>query len=262
MKTTFGIRHVAVIAAFLATLVMNFLSQGAASFNLTLFPRTVAELGELYPIYFLPAGYVFAIWGAIYLGLGAFVVYHSGMGRVNPLMRRVGWLFVVTCLANMAWLILFLNEQFALSTLAMLTLLGALIAIYQIQEIGLRTVTPTVRWMTHVPFSIYLGWITVATVANVTYVLFDAQWDGFGISGELWAALMMAVAAFITALMIARRRDVAYALVVIWALIGIIVRYPNVTVVALAAAIAAGLIAVLIALQSLQRRTPRASLQA
>jgi hypothetical protein len=190
------------------------------------------------------------------------VVYHSGMGRVNPLMRRVGWLFVVTCLANMAWLILFLNEQFALSTLAMLTLLGALIAIYQIQEIGLRTVTPTVRWMTHVPFSIYLGWITVATVANVTYVLFDAQWDGFGISGELWAALMMAVAAFITALMIARRRDVAYALVVIWALIGIIVRYPNVTVVALAAAIAAGLIAVLIALQSLQRRTPRASLQA
>ncbi|MCS6872969.1 MAG: tryptophan-rich sensory protein, partial [Anaerolineae bacterium] len=182
MQAEFRLRQVAVIAAFVATLIMNFLSQGAAAFNIALFPRTVAQLGELYPIYFLPAGYVFAVWGVIYLGLGAFVVYHSGIGRLNPLMRHVGWLFVVTCLANIAWLILFLNEQFALSTIAMLVLLSALISIYQVQGIGLRSVTPTVRWTTHVPFSIYLGWITVATVANVTYVLYDAKWDGFGIS--------------------------------------------------------------------------------
>ncbi|MFQ3534457.1 MAG: TspO/MBR family protein [Aggregatilineales bacterium] len=254
MKTSAIVRQIGVIAAFIATLGMNFLSQGAANFNIALFPRTVAQLGEMYPIYFLPAGYVFAVWGVIYLGLGAFVVYHSRVGRSNPLMQRVGWLFIVTCLANIAWLILFLNEQFALSTVAMLILLGALISIYQTQRIGLQAVTPTVRWMAHIPFSIYLGWITVATVANVTYVLFDAQWDGFGISGELWAAVMMAAATFITGLMIVRRSDFAYALVVIWALIGIIARYPNVTLVALAAGASATLIAILIVLELVRSR--------
>lgn len=250
MKTTaLGLRHIAVIVAYFATLLMNFLSQGAAAFNLTLFPRTVAELGERYPIYFLPAGYVFAIWGVIYIGIGAFVVYHSTSGRLNPRMVQVGWLFVLSCLANMMWLVLFLNEQFALSTLAMFVLLGSLLSIYLIQEIGSQQVSAQVRWAAHIPFSIYLGWITVATVANIAYTLFDSGWTGFGIGGELWAALMVAVAALITVLMVVRRRDIAYALVVIWSLIGIVVRYPDVATVVLAAGLAAAGIGVVVALQ-------------
>lgn len=147
MKTTaLSLRHLAVIVAFLATLLINFLSQGAAAFNLTLFPRTVAELGERYPIYFLPSGYVFAIWGVIYIGIGAFVVYHSTIGRFNPRMAQVGWLFVLSSLANMVWLVLFLDEQFALSTLAMLVLLGSLLRIYLVQEIGRQPVSAQVRW--------------------------------------------------------------------------------------------------------------------
>ncbi|MCE7946051.1 MAG: tryptophan-rich sensory protein [Chloroflexi bacterium CFX4] len=255
MKTTaLSLRHLAVIVAFLATLLINFLSQGAAAFNLTLFPRTVAELGERYPIYFLPSGYVFAIWGVIYIGIGAFVVYHSTIGRFNPCMAQVGWLFVLSSLANMVWLVLFLDEQFALSTLAMLVLLGSLLRIYLVQEIGRQPVSAQVRWAAHIPFSIYLGWITVATVANIAYTLFDSGWAGFGISGELWAAIMVAVAALITVLMVVRRRDVAYALVVIWALIGIVVRYPEVATVALAAGLAAAGIGVVVALQILGGR--------
>lgn len=256
MKTeSFGLRHVLVIAAYIATLAMNFISQSAGN---TFFPRTVAQIAEQYRIFFLPAGYVFAIWGVIYLGLGAFVVYHSSAaGRRNQYMPRAGWLFILSSVANMGWLALFLNSQFALSTAAMLILLASLLGIYTYQGIGVRAVSGWTRWATFIPYSIYLGWITVATVANITYVLFDAgQANWLGIAGETWAAIMVGVATLITALMLFTRRDVAYALVVIWALVGIIARYPDVTTVAVACGIAAGAIALLIVVRSLRGGTP------
>lgn len=95
---SFGWRHLLVIAAYIATLAMNFISQSAGS---TFFPRTVDQIAQQYRIFFLPAGYVFAIWGVIYLGLGAFVVYHSsGAGRRDQYMPRVGWLFILSSVAT------------------------------------------------------------------------------------------------------------------------------------------------------------------
>jgi hypothetical protein len=245
----FGLRHLVVIAIFLVTLVVNFLSQNPDAFGTPLFPNTVRTIAERYQgqdLYFLPSAYVFAVWGVIYLGVLAFVVYHSSaVGRANPQMKRVGWLFVVSCVANMVWLFLFLYEQFATSTIAMLILLASLISIYLTLNIGRKApLSNRERWSAHVPFSTYLGWITVATVANFTYALYVAKWDGFGIDAATWAAIMMAVATVVTLTMIITRRDIAYTLVVAWALVGIWNRYSNVSLVATTALALTGVILV------------------
>jgi hypothetical protein len=101
----------------------------------------------------------------------------------------------------------------------MLVLLGSLLAIYL--RLGTTAASPSERWLARVPFSIYLGWITVATIANVTAFLVVAGWDAFGLAPEIWAIAVIAVAALITLAVLATRRDAAYALVVTWALAGI-----------------------------------------
>src|SRR5690606_32131127 len=93
------------------------------------------------------------------------------------------------------------------------------------------------RWLIHIPFSVYLGWITVATVANASYVLYDANWDGFGIGGPVWAAIMLVIAAAVTLAIIVRHRDIAYTAVIVWALVGIIVKQSETPVVAVTAGV-------------------------
>lgn len=216
------------IVAFIATLVVNFVSQSAATLNLLkLFPNTVAELGESRAIYFLPAGYVFAIWGVIYLGLGAFVIYQGRPSqRENPIISKIGYWFVLSCIGNITWLYLFLNNQVGISTIAMLLILVSLIAIYLRLDIGRANVSNAVRWSVHIPFSIYLGWISVATVANISAALYEAGsvtgWLGIG--PDVWAVVMMAIAAVLALGMIFTRRDYAFPLVVVWALVGIYAR--------------------------------------
>jgi hypothetical protein len=215
------------IVFFVITLVINFLSQAASQLGINAFPKTVAELGESRAILFLPAGYVFAIWGVIYFGLGAMLVYLSRPAqRANPALHKIGIWFIVSCIANAGWLVLFLADQVGLSTVAMLVLLASLLIIYLRLGIGVTPVSARERWLVHIPFSIYLGWITVATVANISAALyvenFRTAW--LGLPADVWTVIMLAIAALITLGMVFTRRDVAYALVIIWAVGGIIAR--------------------------------------
>ena len=126
----------------------------------------------------------------------------------------------------------------------MLTLLGSLIFIYLRLDTGRRRVSTAMRWLVQVPFSIYLGWITVATIANITPVLWLNNWGGFGISPEGWTAIVLAVAVVIAAAVAITRADVAYLLVLVWAFAGIAVKHPDVALVATSAIVAAVLVAV------------------
>lgn len=232
------------VVAYVSTLVINFLSQSASVLGFKPFPYTVAELGESRALFFLPAGYVFAIWGVIYLGLGAFAVYQARAANREAVVNQIGWWFIISSLGNMTWLVLFLNNQIVASTVAMLVILVALIAIYLRLGIGRSAVSAAERWAVHIPFSIYLGWITVATVANVAAALYDGgSVTGFlGLSADIWAVAMMAIAVAITLAMIYRHRDVAYALVVVWALAGIYARPFTTPVFEPVAALNAGLV--------------------
>ena len=165
-------RQIVVIVALVATLAVN----GLAS-SLPLNDVTTGEVSDRFDVYFVPAGYVFSIWGLIYLALIGYAVYQALPGqREDPYLHRIGYLFVLSCVANIAWLFLWHYQVFPLTIVAMLALLLFLIAMYLRLGIGRIKVGRAFKWLVHVPFSIYLGWITVATVANATSLLDYLGW--------------------------------------------------------------------------------------
>lgn len=204
--------------------------------------QNTGEISDRFQVYFVPAGYVFAIWGIIYLGWIAFTIYQfQPSQKESPRLRRLGYLFAISNLANAAWLFAWHYNFFGLSVLVMLTLLGLLIASYVRLGVNRSLVTNLEGWCVDIPFSLYLGWITVATVANIADWLYLVEWNGFGISEQAWAVIMLAVAAVLGLLMVLIRRDAAYLFVLVWAFIGIAVRQTSVPMVVVSAWVAATL---------------------
>ena len=243
------IRQIVVVIALIITIVVNVLSNTLPFNNLT-----APEIADSFDVYFVPAGYVFSIWSVIYLGLIAYAVFQLlPAQRENPRLSQTGWWFVLSCAANSAWLFLWHYGYFALSVIAMLTLLISLIVIYVRLGVGQQAVPSGERWLVQLPFSIYLGWVTVATIANVTAFLDSIDWNGFGISPEIWTFIMLVVAIAVAALMAYSRQDIAYLLVLVWAFIGIGVEQADTPQVANAAYLAAGVVAVFVILVILQK---------
>jgi len=219
--------------------------------------KNTGVISDQFRVYFVPAGYVFAIWGVIYIGWIAFAVYQAlPAQRNNPRLARIGWLFAANCVANAAWLFTWHYELLPLSVVAMLALLLSLIGIYIRLNIGRARVTTIEKWCVDVPFSIYLGWISVATIANITDLLYAWQWDGFGIAPELWAAVMLVIASALALAMTWTRRDLAYLMVLAWSFIGIAAKQSAVMVVANTAWVMTAFVVLLMALSVWLRARP------
>ncbi|MBI3957432.1 MAG: tryptophan-rich sensory protein [Chloroflexi bacterium] len=249
------LRQFFVIVTFALTIVTN----GMAT-SLPLNGMDTGAISDMFPNFFTPAGYVFAIWGVIYLGLAAFTVYHSLPGqRANPRLRRIGWLFIFSNLCNSAWIFAWHYLLFPLSFVLMLGILGTLLAIFV--RLGSRPVSAVERWSVHVPFSIYVGWISVATIANTTVLLQYWGFAGGPLPEPVWSALLMLIGTGIAAYIIHTRRDVAYGAVFVWAFIGIAVKYSATPVVAYTAGLLAGLILVLVIRTLLRSGPPTPHLQ-
>ena len=247
-------RTLATVATFLLTLAVN----GAAN-ALPLNGQTTAEISDRFHVFVIPAGYVFAIWGLIYLGLGTYTVYQAVRAE-DPVVRRLGWLPAISNLLNAAWIPLFHYEAFAPTVVVMVGLLLTLIAIHRRLWSVRHELTRTTFWTVRVPFSIYLGWITVATVANVAQTVSAFGVDGTGIPGEWIAATVLLVVFAIAARFIWQFHDVAYGLVIVWAYVGIAVKEANASVVpwvAGAAAVGIGLLIVVRASRGEPLYTPR-----
>ncbi len=225
-------RQLLVILALAGTLYVNYLSNA-----LPINGRTPADISDSFPSLVTPAGYVFSIWGLIYLGLIVYAVWQAlPARRTDPLQRVVGWLFIATCLFNGSWIFAFHYARYGLSLLLMLGLLLTLIKIYLRIGTGQRPpAEPSETWALRLPFSLYLGWITIATIANVTIVLLDAGWGGWGLPDEAWAVLVLIVGAGINAAIARRHRDAAYIGVFVWAYAGIIAKHSDVMPVVLTA---------------------------
>ena len=237
---SFNLRRVLNVLAVIVTIAMNSLAN-IIPFN----GQNTGAISDRFQVFFVPAGYVFSIWGVIYLGLLAFAVYQAlPAQRDNKTLAAITPLFLISCAANVVWLLLWHYNQFPLTLLFMIVLLACLIGIYVRLDIGRGPVTPAVKWMLNLPFSIYLGWITVATIANVTDVLDFLKWNGFGIGGQTWAVIMLGVALVVAGLMSWTRGDVAYLLVLVWAFAGIGVKQAPVALVSTSAYIAAAVAAV------------------
>jgi benzodiazapine receptor len=206
------------ILAFILTVLVN----GLAGSTTILGGKDTAQISDANPTLITPAGYVFSIWGVIYILLGIFVVFQAlPSEKGKDYKKSIGWLFVLSSILNIAWLFLWQFEYLSLSVVLMFLLLASLISIYLRLRIGKSKVGFREKLAVHVPFSTYLGWITIASIANVAVTLVSVNWDGFGISPETWATLIIIVALLIAMLVLATRKDIAYGLVIVWALVGI-----------------------------------------
>jgi hypothetical protein len=220
--------------------------------------QDTAEISDRFKVYFVPAGYVFSIWGVIYLGWIAFIIFQMRPSqKENPRLRRLGYLFALSNIANAAWLFCWHYNLFGLSVLVMLTLLGLLIASYLRLNVNQTSVTRVEYWSVDVLFSVYLGWITVATVANITDWLYLVGWDGFDIAAQSWAVIMLVIASLLGLAMALTRRDAGYLLVLVWAFVGIAVKQVSAPTVVLSAWIVAIAMLALAVYSLLQRRTTK-----
>ncbi len=211
--------HLLNVAAYVLMVTVNFLAV-----SLPLAGNSTKELSDKYPNLFVPAGFTFSVWGIIYLLLGIYAFYAlfvSGSSVVkNPLIDKIAAGFLLTCIFNSAWIFAWHYELLWLSVLIMLGLLLSLIWIYRLLDTGYLKKQTLSELIVRVPFSVYLGWISVATVANITAFMVGSGFDGGSLAPYI-ASVMIAVAFILGLLMIIRQNDVFYTLVIAWALFGI-----------------------------------------
>jgi translocator protein len=243
------VRRIAVLAALAVTLVANW-----AANALPINDQTTGDVAARFDLALDPATWAFSIWGVIYAGLLAFAIFQAlPSQRENPRLRAIALPFIVSSLANAGWIVLWHYNHFGWSVLAMAVILASLLMVYLKLEIGRSRVGWPETLLVRVPFGLYLGWITVAAILNVSIALVDAGWEGGGIAPETWAVIMIGVAMVIAATIGFSRRDLAYTAAVAWALVAIMLRQADTPMVAWSAG-AAAVIAVGSALLGLIRR--------
>lgn len=228
-------KRVVMLISLVLMLVVNILANSLPINN-----QTTGEISDRFPVLFVPAGYVFSIWGLIYLGLIGFTIYSfTSKGLANPEIDHIAWWFVAANLFNTAWILHWHYLLFTMTLVAIFGLLISLMMIYLMLGIGVTKRSLSEKLLVNVPFSIYLGWVTVAVVANVTQVLYSTGWRGAPFSEPAWAVIMLVVASVLGVLMIIKRKEIAYPLVLAWAFIGIWVKQADTPTVAMTALIAA-----------------------
>lgn len=241
---------IATIIAIFATLIVNSLSN--------FFPPGGRNIGEiantiLSGVLIIPANYAFAIWGLIYLGLIAYSIYQfrpSQRGRST--IQQVNALVILASLAQIFWVYLFTLQLFWPSVVAMLVILLPLIRINLLLRNSRESVSRERRWFARIPFSIYLAWISVATIVNVASALYISGWDGWGINDTGWTAIMLIIGTVIAAIVAIQRSDVAFILVFVWAYVAIALRHFDNPVIWITAIVSAIALIVLIILKKIR----------
>ena len=186
---------------------------------------STGAVSDSYPNLFAPAGFTFSIWGVIYVLLLLFILYQMGVfGGNHALVKRIGPLFIISSLANTAWIFSWHHHIIPLSLALMLVILITLIMAY-LRIIHTDSLSLRDKLFMRLPFSIYLGWITVATIANATTLLVDLGWNGFGLSAEFWTIVATTAGAVIGIWTMLKYRDPFYGLVILWAYLGILFKH-------------------------------------
>ena len=228
------VRRLLMVLSLVLVLVMNILAN-----VLPINGLTTGEISDRFPVLFVPAGYVFSIWGLIYLALIAFTAYSlTSKGMADERIDAMSWWFIAANLFNTAWILLWHNLAFNLTLIAIFGLLVSLIAIYLMLGVGKSERGGLEKLLVEVPFGIYLGWATVAVVANVTQVLFFGGWRGDPLNEPVWAVIMLVVASLLGLMMVFTRQETAFSLVLAWAFIGIWVAQSATPLVAIIAQVA------------------------
>jgi hypothetical protein len=213
------------VLSFAGTLVVNSLANA-----LPINGRNTGELSALYPNEFVPAGYTFSIWLIIYIALAGFTVYQLGgfkNAQKGQVVEKMGILFILSNLLNMSWILVWHYMMVWASVLIMLGLLLTLITIHLRFRIPRMAASTGEKLWLQIPFSVYLGWIMIATIANVTAYLVHNNWNGYPLPGSWWAMIMIIIASLLCIFFLWRRNNYIIPLVAIWSITGIIVKQRN-----------------------------------
>lgn len=207
------IRQIAVVVGFVGVIVGNSLAEAIPINN-----QTSAAISNALPILITPANYAFAIWGLIWIGLGAFAVYQAlPAQRGNPLMQKITPWFLLSCFLNVFWLVTFHFNWFVLSCFVIAGLAASLVVIYVQLGIGRRSVSLVERLCTHVPFSLYLGWVCVATIVNIAYTLYKSGFQPDFATQEAFTVMMLVIASVLGTIFAVRNKEIALIGVFVWA---------------------------------------------
>lgn len=180
-------------------------------------------VSDNYQNLFAPAGFTFAIWGLIYLLLAIYSIYQFRSKQPEKVLKIINRYFIATSLINIAWIFAWHYDYIALTVILMLLLLIFLIKIAD--QLRKEKLSDTDRFCIRLPFSVYFGWITVATIANITVFLVSIGWDGFGIPDQIWTIIILLVGSAIGIWRMLKDKNIPYGLVFVWAYIGIIAKH-------------------------------------
>lgn len=247
------LRQWVVIVTFVIMIAVNTLAE-----VLPLNGQTTKQISDSFQVIFVPAAYVFSIWGLIYLTQLAFTVYQAlPRQRDNPVLRKIGYLVVISNILNAGWIVLWHYNLYVLTMVVMVALLLTLIFIFLRVNATKPKWNSLESWLVRVPFSIYLGWISVATIANATALIYFLGWHPTGQISRILTAVLLGVGVALAGLMSWIRKDIAYPLVLIWAFVGLGVKwlgvYPSVVIVSF---VASGIILVNILLSTFLKLKP------
>ncbi len=235
------------IIGFLAMVFVNFAANAIPLNNLS-----TGEVSELYTNLFTPAGITFSIWGLIYFLLLVFVIYQardlfSPFKQEMPFLKDIGYLFFISSMLNAAWIFAWHYLQIFLSLLIIIALLAVLIKIYFNLDIGRGKASTNKAFLVNLPFQIYLGWITIASIANLNALLTHLGWNRLIFPEAFWTIVLIAIATVVTLAFLKLRQDIVIALVSLWALLGIVIKRLTIEPVIISVIISAILAMVIIA---------------
>ena len=209
--------------AFIGVITMNALAN-----ILPINGLNTGQVSGFYPNAFVPAGFTFSIWGIIYLMLLNYTIAYTyyklkpiQFEQVNKYLDRINNFYLGTCILNMAWIIAWHYLQIEISVLIMLLFLSTLILLFLKSKTMMSQLTITQRLLLHTPFMVYFGWISVATIANITALLVAYQWNGFGLNEMYWSVIMIFIAFVLGIVMLKNHQNEGFAIVLVWAFFGI-----------------------------------------
>lgn len=205
------------LVGYVAMVAVNYLAV-----TLPIGGRDTGAISDSYPNLFAPAGYTFSIWGLIYTLLALYTVYQFTR-KNDDLTSRVNRLFIPNALLNAAWIFAWHYDIIWLSLVIMVGLLFTLIKIADI--VNAKKLSAKDSFFVRLPFSVYFGWITVATIANIIVFLVSIGWGSFGLSEVFWTVCVLLAGAAIGSWRALKDKNIAYALVLVWAYGGILAKH-------------------------------------
>lgn len=216
------------LVAMLVVIAIN-----ALAVLLPLNNMSTGAISDLYPNLFVPAGFTFSIWSVIYILLLMFTFFQVRMAwgksknpmvpagqMASPLQVSILRIFLLTCLLNISWIFSWHYLQIRLSVIVMLLFLIALGVLHR-KILLLKNLSAGQQIFIRLPVSVYFGWISVATIANITAMLVAENWGAWGIGAEIWSSTMILIASILGILALYKWKEIPYALVISWALYGI-----------------------------------------